>query len=92
MSPDESKRHARLVSVIAEILEIDPATVRGTSRLREDLGMDSLHSLELLSVLSHEMQIELEMEEAMRISTVNDAFAFLEQHYHSQHGEAAANV
>lgn len=65
------------IGLIAEILEIDPATIRGTDRLREDLGMDSLGSLELLSSIGAELNIDLEVEEAMDIQTVDDACAFV---------------
>ena len=76
----QEQRHGFVVRTIAEIMEIEPALVKGESRLREDLGMDSLTSLELLSTLSRELNVDLEMEEAMQIATVNDASAFVEQH------------
>lgn len=72
--------HARTVALIAEILEIDPGSVRGSDRLREDLGMDSLGSLELLSSLSQELRVDLEAEAAMDIQTVDEAVAFIARH------------
>ncbi len=87
---DADTRRERVTSLIAEILEVDPSTVRAESRLREDLGMDSLQSLELLSTLSEELRIDLEMEEAMDIATVADACAFVERSWDAQRGEAAA--
>ena len=68
---------ARMVALMAEILEIDQATIRGEHKLREDLGMDSLGSLELLSRIGEELQIDLAMEDAMEIVTVDDACAFV---------------
>jgi acyl carrier protein len=41
--------------------------------------MDSLGSLELLSTLSEQLRIDLEMEDAMAIVTVDDACAFIER-------------
>jgi acyl carrier protein len=70
----------RTTALIAEILEIDPGSVKGSDRLREDLGMDSLGSLELLSSLSSELKLDLEAEEAMDIQTVDDACRFIERH------------
>jgi acyl carrier protein len=78
--------------IVAEILEIDEAAVRGPSRLREDLGMDSLGSLELLSTISEQLRIHLEMEDAMGIETFDDACAFVRRHLEAQAtgaGEAA---
>lgn len=74
---DERAMRARMVALMAEILEIDGATIRGEHRLREDLGMDSLGSLELLSRIGEELQVDLVMEDAMEIVTVDDACAFV---------------
>jgi len=69
----------RIVAAIAKIAEVEPSRVTGAQRLREDLGMDSLGSLELLSLISEELKIDLEMEDAMDIVTVDDACAFIEK-------------
>lgn len=73
MLPTASDTRERVISLIAEILERDPATITGQARMREDLGMDSLGSLELLSSLSEELRVDFEAEEAMGIVTVDDA-------------------
>jgi acyl carrier protein len=69
--------HERTRALIAEILETTPASIRGADRLREDLGMDSLASLELLSSISTEFKLDLEAEDAMDICTVDDACRFV---------------
>ncbi len=79
---------ALLISIMAEILEIDPSKIRGNDRLREDLGMDSLASLEMLSTISEALSLELEMENAMDLRTVDDACAFVERSRAEQHGSA----
>ncbi|MBK8170850.1 MAG: acyl carrier protein [Sandaracinaceae bacterium] len=66
-------------ALVAEIVEIDPSKVNGATRMREDLGMDSLGSLELLSSLSERFSVDLELEEALGIVTVDDACTFLER-------------
>lgn len=80
--------HAHTVALIAKILEIDPETVKGTDRLREDLGMDSLGSLELLSTVSQELTVDLDAEAAMDIETVDQAVAFIAKHVAIEHGAA----
>lgn len=90
MTSSPHTRRNRVVSLIAEILEVEPETVRLASRLREDLGMDSLQSLELLSTLSEELRIDLEMEEAMDISTVDDACSFVERSWMLQREASVA--
>jgi acyl carrier protein len=89
MSSDETQRRVRLFAIVAEILEIDADGIKGTDLLREDLGMDSLGSLELLSVISEELKLDLEMEEAMEIKTVDDAVAFVEKNLAEQHPSQA---
>jgi acyl carrier protein len=69
--------YERTRALIAEILEMTPASIRGADRLREDLGMDSLASLELLSSISTEFKLDLEAEDAMDICTVDDACRFV---------------
>ncbi|MCB9595998.1 MAG: acyl carrier protein [Sandaracinaceae bacterium] len=72
-------RRSRTIELIAEILEVQVDTVRPPQRLREDLGLDSLQSLELLSLLGEELRLELPMEEALELETVEDACAFVER-------------
>jgi acyl carrier protein len=72
------------LSVLAEIAEVKRSELRGEDRLREDLGMDSLSSLELLSSLGEKLSIDLEIEEAMDIRTVDDACAFVEKQCRAQ--------
>ena len=52
------------LSILAEIAEVDVAKLKGTDRLREDLGMDSLSSLELLSSLGDKLRLDLQIEDA----------------------------
>ena len=80
MNATETEVRARTIAAIATILEIDESGVSGGQRLREDLGMDSLGSLELLSTISEELKIDLEMEDAMDIVTVDDACTFVARH------------
>jgi acyl carrier protein len=67
------------LSILAEIAEVDVQELRGTDRLREDLGMDSLSSLELISSLGDKLRLDLPIEDAMDIRTVEDACTFVEQ-------------
>ena len=75
---DEELRSSTL-RLVAEMAEMDRAKIPGSDRLREDLGMDSLSSLELLSSLGEKLRIEFEIEDAMDIRTVDDACAFVER-------------
>ena len=89
MNQADSSTRDRVIALIAEILEIEPSRVQDTSRMREDLGMDSLASLELLSMLSEQLKVDLDIEEAMGIATVDDACAFVDQNLAAQQGATA---
>lgn len=79
MEPFEQDSRAIALMVLAEIAEVDRASLRGGDRLREDLGMDSLSSLELLSTLGERLNLDLQIEDAMDIRTVDDACDFVER-------------
>ncbi|MCL2725190.1 MAG: acyl carrier protein [Polyangiaceae bacterium] len=78
MGNDEARETT--IAVLAQIAEVDRAQIRGEDRLREDLGMDSLSSLELLSSLEEKLHVELQIEEAMNVRTVDDVCAFVLSH------------
>ncbi len=75
------------VRLIAEIAETEIRTIRESQRLREDLGLDSLQSLELLSSIGETLKIDLDVEEAMAIRTVSDACAFVARQYAEQRSD-----
>lgn len=91
MATEQSLR-ARMRKLVAEIREIDESLVHPTSRLREDLGMDSLGSLELLSSISEEMDVHVEIEDAMGLVTFEDACAFVERSVREQRAAHEAVV
>lgn len=84
MNRDERETREIALMVLAEIAEVERSSLRGDDRLREDLGMDSLSSLELLSTLGEKLDLDLEVEEAMGIRTVDDACAFVERQCRAQ--------
>lgn len=84
--PSETPIRKQMRSLVAEILEIDERKVEDRSRLREDLGMDSLGSLEMLSTISEQLDVHLEIDEAMDIVTFADACSFVERQLESKGG------
>lgn len=68
---------ARTVKLLATILERDPSTVEGAHDLRADLGMDSLSALEFLSMISHEFSIDLAVEEAYGLTTLDEVVTLI---------------
>lgn len=77
MQADKTLR-PRMQKLVAEIMEMDVSEIKPESRLREDLGMDSLGSLELLSTIGDELGLHLDVDDAMDIVTFQDACRFVE--------------
>lgn len=64
---------------ISEEFFIDENEITGASRLKEDLGIDSLASMQLILDMEKEFNIHVEDEEVMEIETVADVIALLEK-------------
>ncbi len=67
----------RVISIIAEHLGIEKSKILLTSHFVEDLGADSLDTLELLMAMEEEFEIEITAEEGEKITTVGQAVAYL---------------
>lgn len=91
MSTPDAPSRDRVVAMVARILKLDAGKISGGDRLREDLGMDSLASLELLSCISDELDVDIELDEAMELVTIDDACAFVERVTLEQRGASAAS-
>jgi len=87
MKAPEKDTRIVTVKLLAEIAETDVPSIRANQRLREDLGLDSLQSLELLSSIGEALKIDLDVEEAMSIRTVDDACAFVARQYDEQRAD-----
>ena len=59
-----------LVHIVGVLTNLKPTDVQDWQRLREDLGLDSLQSMELLSRISDKYMLDLDMEDVMDLQTV----------------------
>ena len=69
----------RVFETIAKTLMISELSIRNDDRLIEDLGADSLHSVELVAALEEEFNIEFNKKEIMKAKTVYDVLSFVSQ-------------
>jgi len=71
---------SRVIKVVAETLRVDQSRITEQSRFVEDLGAESMQSVELIAAFEEEFDIEMDEEEAMDVKTVGRAVAFIENH------------
>ena len=62
----------KVVKVVAEQLGVEASEVKLESNFIEDLGADSLDTVELLMALEEEFDCEIEEAAAEKLTTVND--------------------
>ena len=69
----------RIKNVAAELLKIDSSRVQESSRFVEDLGADSMQSIELVAAFEEEFDIEMDEDAALGVKTVGDAVGFIDK-------------
>ena len=67
----------RVIKMVAEQLGVKEEDVKVTSSFVEDLGADSLDTVELIMALEEEFDAEIPDEEAEKIATVTDAITYI---------------
>lgn len=69
----------RIRKVVARVLKIDPARIKSESRFIEDLGAESIQSIELIAAFEEEFDIEMDDEQALGVKTIGNAVEFIEK-------------
>ena len=64
--------------IIRRVRPENKGEIMGTDRLREDLGLDSLQSMELLSAVTEKYDLEPDPDQAQELKTVDEVVAFLQ--------------
>ena len=67
----------KISSIIAEQLKVDIEKIKIDSDLSEDLGLDSLDSVELVMAIEEAYGIEIADEDAEKIKKVSDILDYL---------------
>ena len=70
----------RVKKIVAEQLGVDEAEIKNESSFVEDLGADSLDTVELVMALEEEFGIEIPDEDAEKITRVREAVDYIEKH------------
>jgi acyl carrier protein len=72
-----SDAETRVIKVIVEQLGVKEEDVKPEASFIDDLGADSLDTVELVMALEEEFEVEIPDEEAEKIRTVADVMSFI---------------
>jgi acyl carrier protein len=67
----------RIKKIVAEQLGVNEAEVKNESSFVDDLGADSLDTVELVMALEEEFECEIPDEQAEKINTVQQAIDYI---------------
>ncbi|MBN2662043.1 MAG: acyl carrier protein [Bacteroidales bacterium] len=71
---------ARVKAIIVDKLGVDESEVTPDATFTNDLGADSLDTVELIMEFEKEFNIAIPDEDAENIGTVKDAISYIEKH------------
>jgi len=71
----------RVKKIVAEQLGVNEADIKNESSFVEDLGADSLDTVELVMALEEEFECEIPDEDAEKITSVQQAIDYVNAHF-----------
>ncbi len=72
----------RLKKIVVDQLGVDESEVVPSASFVEDLNADSLDLVELIMSLEEEFKLQISDEDAEKITTVQEAQDYIEEHLH----------
>ena len=70
----------QIKEILKDTMDIDESKITLDAKLKEDLELDSLDSVELIMSAEEEFGIEIPDEDFMNFKTVNDIVNYIEEH------------
>lgn len=70
----------QIKEILKDTMDIDESKITLDAKLKEDLELDSLDSVELIMSAEEEFGIEVPDEDVMNFKTVNDIVNYIEEH------------
>lgn len=68
---------SRVKTVVAKVLEMDAADIADDANFIFDLGADSMQSMLLIAAFEEEFDIEMDVEKAQEVQTIDGAVNFI---------------
>lgn len=78
MSTNMSTVEERVRKIVAEQLGVKEDSLNNNAKFVEDLGADSLDTVELVMALEEEFETEIPDEKAEKITTIQEAIQYIE--------------
>jgi acyl carrier protein len=75
MEKEEIKQ--RIKKVVAKVLKIDESDIADDANFIFDLGADSMQSMLLIAAFEEEFDIEMDVEKAQEVQTIDGAVDFI---------------
>lgn len=75
-----SEISSKVVEIIKDKLNVDAKDITPEASFAGDLGADSLDTVELIMDFEKEFDLQIPDEDAEKISTVDDAIKYVEEH------------
>lgn len=76
--PAESDIAVRIRTALGEYLKRDPASIEPRHALREDLGLDSMATIELLFKIEEVFDLQIPDQDLQKLARVSDVIAYVE--------------
>ena len=70
----------KITDIITDKLGVEPSKINTDARFVEDLGADSLDTVELIMQLEEEFNLEIPDEEAEKLTTVGSVVDYIDSH------------
>ena len=74
-----SEIESKVKAIIVDKLGVDEADVKPEASFTNDLGADSLHTVELIMEVEKVFDVTIPDDKAEKIATVGDAIAYIEE-------------
>lgn len=84
MADTKTQAAEKVKQIIGEQLGVDEAEVTPNASFVDDLGADSLDTVELVMAFEEAFDIEIPDEDAEKIRTVQDAVDYIDKHAKSK--------
>ena len=75
-----SEIKTKVISIIVDKLGVEESEVNNEASFTNDLGADSLDTVELIMEFEKEFNIAIPDDQAEKIQTVGDAVSYIEEH------------